>query len=207
MSRRNPSPSTALAVAAACLCFTCGVASAAVTLSLPTLESNAGQSVDVPIAIKGAKGVSAMQALLTYDPAVLEVVTDAQDPDRTMTRGDVLPDNAILKLFTETPGRLPLLFLGGANANDKAIHAITGDGTLATVHFKVKGAGGQKTALALEKIEAFQVNDMDLLARAEPGALTVRIEIPWLWIGVAGGVLLLLLLIMTLRRRPTRAAG
>ncbi len=187
--------------------------SATVTLSVPRLEAATGTEVEVPILVKGAKGMSALQARLTYDPAVLEVVKDAADPDKAVTKGKILPDNAIFKVYTTTipvhngdavpvkPGGLPIVFVGGTNKEKKEYFAVQEDGTLATIRFRVIGQGGQTTPLALDRVQAFQSNDMDMIVKTEPGEVSVRAAIPWLWIAVGAGALLLLLLLLAVGRR------
>lgn len=186
-----------------------GTADAAgVTFSLPTMEVKPGQEFDVPITVKGVKGMSALQLLLTYDPAVLEVVA-SDDPDKTFTRGKILPDRAIMTVYTEPPGRLPILYMGGADEVKKQMFAVEEDGVLVTVRFKAIGQPGQKTALAIEKAQAFQLSDMDMLVKTEAGEVTIAAapsELPWLWIAIGIGVLLLLLMALMMRRkRPANA--
>jgi hypothetical protein len=117
-----------------------GACAATVTLSIAKLDATAGHEVDVPITVKDAKGMGALQMLLTYDPAVLEVVRDAAAPDKTFAKGKILPDNALTKVFTDTPGRLPIVFVGGADPKKRnEYHAVEEDGTLLTIHFRVAG--------------------------------------------------------------------
>lgn len=185
-----------------------GIACAApVTLSIPTLEAKPGQEIEVPITVKGAKGMSALQMLLTYDPAVIEVVKDGEDPDKAITKGKILPGNAITKVFTTTPGRLPILFLGGADPTKKAIYAVEEDGTLLTIRFRVVGQANQKTGLTIEKAEAFQSNDMDMAVKTEAGELTVRSEFPWWWLLLIPVALLLLLIVRRVTRKQSPAVG
>ena len=197
------------------LCTT-GARAAAVTLSLPKLEVKAGQEVEVPITVKGAKGLSALQMRLTYDPAVLEVVRTDDDPDAGITMGKILPENASFKVYTSTipaygseavavtPGRLPIVFAGGTNKQKKEYYAVEDDGTLLSIRFRVTGNAGQKTTLKLEEIKAFASNDMDMLVKTTPGEVTITgAPLPWLWIAVALVVgLLLLIVLLSRRRRP-----
>ncbi len=196
---KSPLPVTILVMALGHLCP--GTAGAAVTLSLPKLQAGHGQEIEVPITVKGGKGMSALQLRLTYDPELLEVVQDPNDPDKAVTRGKILPDKAIAKVYTDTPGRLPVLFLGGADPKAKAIYAVEEDGTLLTIRFRVKGPAGQKSALALEKAQAFAANDMDLIVKTEPGEIAINSAIPWLWLAIGAGALLLLIAILAARRR------
>lgn len=187
------------------------LASAApVTLSLPTIEAKPGDVIELPISAKGAKGMSGLQMLLTFDPAVLEVVV-SDDAEKTFSKGKILPERAIARVATEdmTPGRLPIVFVGGVDEAKKQMFAVEEDGVLLTVRFRVIGQSGQKAALAIEKAEAFQLNDMDMLVKTEAGevaVIAVSNEFPWLWIAIGIGVLalLLLLVLMTRRKRPAQ---
>lgn len=183
------------------LCLCAGTAGAAVTLSVPKLQAHHGQEIEVPITVKGGKGMSALQVRLTYDSAMLEVVQDSNDPDKAVARGKILPDKAIAKVYTETPGRLPILFLGGADPKAKTIFAVEEDGTLLTIRFRVIGPAGQKSALALEKAQAFAANDMDMIVMTEPGEIAIGSAVPWLWIAIGAGALVLLLVVIMAARR------
>lgn len=171
-----------------------------VTFSIADVTVRAGEQVAIPIVVKGAKGMSAMQALLTYDPNVLELSGESAD----VIRGEIVPNNAILQAQTTVAGRLPILFVGGADVESKQVSAVQQDGTLVTIRFKVIGAAGQKTQLGLEGAEAFQVNDMDMLVETKSGALTIQSTFPWWWVAIAAAGLFVLLLIVRSTRSKNR---
>lgn len=169
-----------------------------VTVTVADVTVQAGDQVDVPIVVKGAVGMSAFQALLTYDPKVLEFSNESAD----VLRGEIVPSNAIMQVQTTVPGRLPIIFLGGADAASQQVFAVQADGTLVTIRFKVIGAAGETTKFGLERAEAFQVSEMDLMVETQAGQLTIAssgIEFQWWWLAVASGVVGLLLLIVWFR--------
>jgi Ni,Fe-hydrogenase III small subunit len=197
-----------------CLALTLVLASAAtarpatVILSVPKLQAGSGQEVDVPITVKNARGMSALQMRLVYDPAVLEVVNDPDNPDRSIIKGTVVPDNAAatIRVYREVPGKMPILFLGGADPVQKKIFAIEQeDGTLVTIRFRVIGEAGTTTPLTLEKALAFQTSDVDMLVKTEAGELTVTTPIPWLWILIGAGVVFLLIVIILFAARRKKS--
>jgi hypothetical protein len=194
-----------------------------VTLSVPNVEAQPGQEVEVAVAVKGAKGMRAFQLVLTYDPAVLEVVKDA-DASRAVTRGKILPENSLLNVYTTSipppvgsdgkssgeptavkPGRIPVLFLGAGDASKKTIQALEDDGTLLTIRFRVVGQPGVKSPLALERAEAFQGDGLSMLVKTEPGELTVvsgsAFQTWWLLLLIPVALLFLLLALMMRRKR------
>lgn len=197
--------------------------SATITLTLPNLEGAAGKEVAVPISVTGAKGLSALYVRVTYDPAVLEVVKDASDPDKAITKGKILPENALFRIYTTSipgykgdgdklvpgdpipvkPGGLPLVFAGGTNKQKKEYYSVQEDGTLATIRFRVIGEPGKKSPLGFESAEAFQSDDMAMLVKTEPGELIVTRGIPSLWIAIAVGIVVLLFLMFLVLRRRT----
>lgn len=166
-----------------------------VTLRLPDIAGRNGQIVDVPLIVAGAEGMSAMQALMIYDPEILEIVAG-----ESITNGPILPESAILHAGTATPGRLPVLFLGGADPTHRTVAAIKSDGTLATLRFRVIGMAGQRTELTLEKVQAFQLNDMDMRVVTEPGLVVIVRTPPFPWV-LLGAVFLVLLFLLVLLRR------
>lgn len=179
-----------------------------VTISIANTTARTGDQVEIPVVVEGASGMSALQVLLTYDPQVLEFSSASSD----VVRGEIVPRNAILQAQTNVPGRLPIIFLGGADVANKQVFAVEKDGTLLTLRFKVIGSAGEKSPFGLERAEAFQINEMDLMVETKVGELSVQTEFAWWWPAVAGGVVLVALVIWRLTRgtrrrdpsRPTR---
>lgn len=176
-----------------------------VTIRIADTSARTGDLVEIPVLVEGASGMSALQVLLTYDPQVLEFSSESSD----VIRGEIVPSNAILQAQTNVPGRLPIIFLGGADVANKQVFAVEKDGTLLTLRFKVIGSPGEKSPFGLERAEAFQINEMDLVVETKAGELSVQTEFAWWWAAVAGGVVLVALFVWrltrgTLRRDPSR---
>jgi hypothetical protein len=178
---------------------------ATVTLNLPKVQGKSGETVEVPIGLKDAKGMSAFQAVMVYDPAVLELVSEGGNVEKAFSKGKALPENALTHVAAGSAGRLAIVFVGGADAAKKTMFSVQEDGTLGTLKFRVIGKSGQKSALSLEKAEAFGLNDMDMLVRSEAGEVGVVGGLPfeWWWIALGVGVLIVLWLLMR-RKEPAR---
>ncbi len=151
----------------------------------PTAAPN--QEVDVPLTVKGADNLGALELVLTYDPAVLEA--------RSADRGALLGRNALLEYYADTSGRLAVTLVSQ--------DGVKGDGPVATAHFLVKGQAGQKSALRLENVRAWDgKSHTDFLVTAEAGTLTVQSAgWPLWWYAVAGAAVLLVLILLVTRRR------
>ena len=166
------------------------VASAqSLTVSVEPAQAPSGQTVDIPILVKGSPGFSAMHLELTYDPQVLAV--EAVEP------GDLVAGNALTAFNTNEPGRVVISVAAGAQ--------VEGDGTLAVVHFLVDGEQGQTSPLALEYPKAWQESGFDLVVDLEPGEFTVAADsMPLLLAAVACLLMLVLLLVVVLLIRQRR---
>ena len=169
---------------------------ATVTVAAPTAKGSSGSEVKLPITVKGAPGVGAIQFGLQYDPAVLEAVV-GPDGGGVVDAGDLAGDGGLIDSDL-TPGRLAIKFA--------TIQGVKGDGTMFLAHFKVIGKAGQISPLTLDRTRAWEAtNDsFEILATNEAGTFTVAkasSSFPWWIIGVAGGLLLLLLLVLARRRK------
>lgn len=138
--------------------FAGGVWASSVTLRVGSVQAVPGGAADVPIQVQGASNIGAIQMVLVYDAAVLT--------PETVTRGPLAGSNALLDSNTQTPGRLALGLV--------TLDGLQGDGTLATVRFKVLGSAGQSSQLTLEKVEAWEKTSYaPVLVTTEPGQVTV----------------------------------
>ncbi len=129
-----------------------------VTVRVGSVQATPGGTADVPIQVQGASNIGAIQMVLVYDAKVLT--------PETVVRGTLAGSNALLEFNAQTPGRLGLGLV--------TLDGIQGDGTLATVHFKVIGSAGQNSQLTLEKAEAWErTSYLPMLVNTEPGQVTV----------------------------------
>jgi hypothetical protein len=167
-----------------------GVQAGSINVRVPSVEAQAGGTVEVPIQATGAPGIGAMQLDLVYDPAVLT-------PD-TVTRGPVLGSNGLLEFNKDKAGRLMLAMV--------TLDGMQGDGTIATARFKVVGESGKKSALTLENCRAWEgASHRDVLVNAQGGQVTVVGGNNYLlWIIIAAIIVLLLILFLILRKRSAR---
>lgn len=182
-----------------------GVAwTATVKVGAAKTQAAPGADVEVPITVKGAKGLNAIQMGLTYDPKVLEV--------KSVERGPILPDNVIVDHNKEVSGQLGLAFLCGTNEAKTGLESVDKDGAVLTIHFKIMGNAGDKSPLRLTNVRAADAKGLWMLVTTEDGEVAVEevrnvagIQgLPWLYIGIGAAVLLILIvvLIATRRRKP-----
>lgn len=158
------------------------VLAATVTLRVASVQGQAGSTVDVPVNAVAAPGVGALHLELVYDPRVLAV--------DGVARGPLAGNNALLDSNPGTPGRL---LIGLAT-----LDAIKGDGSVASVRFKLIGDAGTKSAVTLENTKAWEsASHAEVLVRTEAGQVTVTGGLPiWLWALLMALVALLLLFIL-----------
>lgn len=178
-----------------------------VVLKASSIDVQPGAAASVTIDVAGDQGIGAMHVELTYDAAVLLV--DGVDAGPAV-------QGASLKSNHDAPGRIVLSI-----ATDKSLK---GNGTVATVRFKVVGAGGKESALALEKCKAWSDDESEMAVPIETTHGKLRIlgpevangvrreppqTVPWLPIGIGAGVLAVLLLVVAMRgkKAPSGAAG
>lgn len=165
---------------------------ATVAVRAPTSSGASGEEADIPISVAGASGIGALHVELIYDPAVLEV--------KTVDKGQLLSENALLDFNGAAPGRLIIGVV--------SLDAIQGDGAVLLPRFTVKGKKDQTSPLELENVKAWEGSTrLDVLVTTEPGQFTVTgAGFPWLYLLLALLVALLaLILLFALRRRRPQA--
>lgn len=154
---------------------------AAVTVTAPTLEAQAGNPVSVPIQLSGANGLGAVHLEMTYDPAVLT----AQE----VTKGALAGNNALMESNIKEPGRVVIGIV--------SLDGITGDGTLASVNFKVVGDAGVNSRLDWANNQAWErESHAEVLVNAQTGQVTIAAGLPtWLIpAAIVGAIVLLVVL-------------
>jgi hypothetical protein len=169
-----------------------------VTLVVGSAQGASGAKVDVPINIRGAQQLGALQMDLTYDPAVLDTPTVEKG---ALAQEITLGSNVV------SPGRLRVVM------NTSAKESVSGDGMLMKAVFVVKGQSGQKCDLRLEQVQAWDNTKPDappyeMLVTVEPGKFAVGgAGLPLALIaGICGGVVLLLVVVAVVARRKPRGA-
>jgi hypothetical protein len=129
-----------------------------ITLNLPEVEAEVGSTVEVPLKVEGAEQMVAWQLVLVHDPEKLQVI-DA-------VPGKLLEDSSgLLEVNSDTPGRTWI-----ASA---AMQPIAGDGNLIVVRYEVIGQSGDNTELNIEKAEAWQGNETEILINTESGSIAM----------------------------------
>ena len=169
-----------------------------VTLGVGSIKGASGSKVEVPINIRGAQQLGAMQLELIYDPAILDAPT--------VGKGS-LPQEITVGQNIVTPGCLRIVI------NTPAKESISGDGTLMKVVFLVKGQSGQQCDLRLEQVQAWdntkpEAPPYEMLVTLEPGKFTVGgtgLSMA-LIAGICGAGVLLIVILAIVRRKPRLAA-
>jgi len=161
-----------------------------VTFGAVRTDGATGEVVAVALAVEADADVSALQGGLAYDPAVLEVVD--------VVAGPALPDGARADFNADERGWLRLGFVCSPS---KA--AFRGQGEALRVRFRVKGAVGTETPLTLDRVRAWQPDDVEHHVVVRPGAVRIvaATGVGGAPLAIAGGVLLLLLFVFLGRRR------
>lgn len=165
-----------------------------VTVSVGAVQSAAGSKVKIPIAVKDARKLGAIQLDLRYDPELLEFVS--AKPGSFDEEIKVIANAAV-------PGEL---YVG---MHTSARDTISGSGALIDAVFKVIGADGQGCDLLLENVEAWyapNVNTpaLEMLVTTETGRFTVAGTAFPGWIWIAGAALAGLLLFLLVKKKSTR---
>ena len=161
-------------------------------LSIGAVQGSPGQEVDVPINIKGAHNVGALQLRLTYDPAVLDA--------KKVERGE-----GAAKVNLEPAMKDGQIFVVIYTAQDPISH----DGVVFHVLAQVRGTVGQKTPLKLLEARGWDLTDSaPLLLTSQDGDFTV-VASPWpglsaMWWGVTAGTGVLFLLLVGFASRGSR---
>ncbi len=159
------------------------------TVAVGSTTASSSQEVEIPVTLAAAKNLGALELVLTYDPAVLEA--------KSADRGALLSSNSLVEYFVNPNGRLAVTLVSQ--------DGVTGDGAVVAAHFLVKGQAGQKSALGLENVRAWEGKTrLDFLVSTTAGEFTVGGGWPWWWVAVVVGAVLLLLLLLKFARR-TRA--
>jgi len=174
----------------------CGARAAGLQVRVDAAQAAPGAEVEVPIHVKGATNLGALELVLTYDAAVIKAlrVEAAALAERALyAQGKVT-----------TPGRVPM----GLASGKVSLH---GDGVVFTVRFRVQGQTGQKSPLKLEFVRAWQNETSgEMLVDTQGAEFLVTSGFPWLLVlAIVGGgvVLLALLMLLARRRRPAPAPG
>ncbi len=167
-------------------------AAASVTVAVPhDATGTPGRDAVVPIAIRGAQGLGALQFELTYDPIVLEA-------------GEVVAGPGIPGVLQESnvvsPGRLRVAMAGN--------EPMAGDGEL-TAAFAVKAPG--TSALGIENARAWeQANSLDMLVDVETGQFVALASpeagISAVLLAVVGGLVLLVIIAVLVTRGKRQRA-
>ena len=158
-----------------------------VTVVVGSVEGASGSKVSVPINIRDAQQLGAMQMEMTYDPALLEA--------KTVDNGS-LPQEITIGSNVVAPGRLRIVM------NAPARESISGDGTLMKAVFEVKGKSGPGCDLRLEGLRAWdntkpEAMPFEMLVTVEPGKFTlVGGSLPVIPLAVAGAAVVLILLVL-----------
>ncbi|MEI7836629.1 MAG: cohesin domain-containing protein [Planctomycetota bacterium] len=169
-----------------------------VTLGVGSIAGASGSKVEVPINIRGAQQLGALQIELIYDPAILDAPT--------VEKGS-LPQEITVGHNVVSPGRLRMVM------NTSAKESISGDGMLMKAVFLVKGQNGQKCDLRLEQGQAWdntkpEATPYEMLVTVEAGKFTVGSGLPIALIaGIVGAVVLLIVVVAVARRRKPRVAA
>ncbi len=157
---------------------------ASFALSVGSASAPPGGEASVPIQVRGANNVGAVQFEITYDSTLLTPLK--------VEAGSFIP-NALVEFNTETPGRLAIGLV--------TVTPINGDGELVTARFKINGTQGQVIPLTLANAQAWdETTLLDILVNTEPGQITVASDMtPYYFLIAAAAALCCLgLLVITL---------
>ena len=132
---------------------------ASATLSIPAVKGAAGSTATVPIIVRSAEGLGALQFELAYDPLVAEPT--AAEPGELVS--------GLVDFNVIAPGRARV-----AMATNQAV---SGDGEIIVLSFAVRG--GKETRLTFHEVRAWeQATSHEMMVTAEPGTLTVGGGLP-----------------------------
>lgn len=121
------------------------------TQPLPAASAPAPSAVEVPLNVKSASRLGSLQLELVFDPSVAEL---------TGVKAGPLARNALVDSRAVSKGRVRI---GLADPS-----GISGDGAVITLSFK-PAEGGNTGALAVEQVEASDVDLRDLVVTSAPG--------------------------------------
>lgn len=162
---------------------------ASLTLSVESVSSSSGSEAVVPIQIRGANDVGAVQFDLMYDGALLTPLK---------VEVGALAASSLLEFNSDTPGRLAIGVV--------TVDPIHGDGELARAQFKINAEAGQVIDLDLQNALAWdETNLLPIHVNAEAGQISVTsqgMDTGWLlWLGLALVALCCLGVLFVLIRR------
>lgn len=142
-----------------CICcsFVSMVSAAAMNIGIGTISGGTGSTIDVPVTISNAKDLGSMDIVVSYDPAVLSVVS--------VEKG--ILNNGMIMANSDTPGTIAI---GIVDAN-----GINGEGAVAVIRFKVNGPNGATSPLTITSVLAYNVKThSDIQTATSSGTVTVK---------------------------------
>lgn len=162
-------------------------------IKVGNVEATAGGEVEVPITVKGGKGVEGLQFVLTFDDKVLK--------HESVDAGEIAGAADVDAKERET---------GAVRVAMIPEKTIDSDGQLLVAKFKVLGESGSKSAIELSEVRAWEFGSeapLEMLVSAESGEVTVIGKgLPVnLTAIIVGAVALLLLLLLIARRGGGKA--
>jgi hypothetical protein len=193
-------PALWLVIGAVSLTGPSAAAAAPVTLSVSSPTTGVSQEVVVPIRIKGAAAVGAVEMDLTYDPAVLQA--------GLVDKGEAA-SSTLLEVNAIGSGRIRMALVSQ--------DGLSGDGAIVNAHFLVRADASEKTGLNLQHVRVWTIDKsnpssprlVDALVKTEPGEVVIAGGWP-LWmaaaLAVGAGLLVALIVVMRKRKRPRRRA-
>ncbi|MGE3842638.1 MAG: cohesin domain-containing protein [Vicinamibacterales bacterium] len=170
---------------------------APVVISGESADASPAQDVVVPISVRDAQGLGAVQFHVLYDAQVLEWKDAALAGDA----GTGVVDAKVV-----SPGRVRIALILGENG-------LQGQRRLLDTHFTVLAQSNASSAIDITAARAWTQQDIaELLVETQPGRVQIvsRSALPLLWIGLTLAVVVGLAILMLLRRRrggPTVAGS
>ncbi len=128
-----------------------------VEISIQYFTGTVGETVTIPIVASGAVNVGTMEFIVTYDPAVLTILS--------VESGSL--SNGVLSTNLSNPGSIPIVLIDG--------QGFSGTGQIAVLSCIVTGAPGSSTALSLSEAAARDIlTDGEIPVTTSDGAFTVE---------------------------------
>lgn len=168
-------------------------------LSLESTSGAAGGNATVKVFQKGAKETGSLDIEISFSPESLEFLK---------VETAEVADNAMIEANAVSPGRLKIAMMD--------LDALSGDGAVMTLHFKIKAADGKTVPI---KIVSARANHFDALVEipleTEDGQLKVMSQKKPLFhpmliqilIGVVAVIVILFLLCAYIGSRKRKATG
>jgi len=130
---------------------------APLVVSIGDVTAAPGSTVTVPVSVTGAQDLGSLDLAIAYDPAVLSILS----VDRSS------PGNGLFGSNTDRPG---IITVSIADPD-----GISTDGSVAALKFRVTGAAGNSSPLALYNILAADVKTFrEIPADGTDGSVTVK---------------------------------